>query len=41
MSQTIKKDYLVSLKIKLYKKDVLIYEDVGQNSGIEIMMASK
>ncbi len=41
MSQTIKEGLSGIIKIKLYKKDVLIYEDVGQNSGIEIMMASK
>lgn len=38
MSQTIKEGLSGIIDLKLYKKDVLIYEDTGYQAGIEIMM---
>jgi tocopherol cyclase len=38
MNQTIKEGLSGIIRIKFYEKDVLIYEDQGQNAGIEIMM---
>ena len=38
MNQTIKEGLSGYIEVKLYEKDVLIYEDTGYNAGIEIMM---
>ncbi|MFA7423208.1 MAG: tocopherol cyclase family protein [Acholeplasmataceae bacterium] len=38
MNQTIKEGLSGIIRIKLYEKDKLIYEDEGLNAGIEIMM---
>ena len=39
MNQTIKEGLSGIIKLKLYDKNTLIFEDEGLNSGIEIMMA--
>lgn len=39
MNQTIKEGLSGIIKLKLYEKNELIYEDEGSNSGIEIMMS--
>ncbi len=39
MNQTIKEGLSGSITIKLFEDDKLIYEDEGQNAGIEIMMS--
>jgi hypothetical protein len=38
MNQTIKEGLSGIIKLKLYDKNTLIFEDEGKNSGIEIMM---
>ena len=38
MNQTIKEGLSGIIKLKLYDKNILIYEDEGKNAGIEIMM---
>jgi hypothetical protein len=38
MNQTIKEGLSGIIKLKLYDKNTLVFEDEGQNAGIEIMM---